>query len=101
MDWRDRIVSNPEILVGKPVIKGTRISVELILGWLASGWTHEQILESYPNITREDIQAVLVFVAEQRDTSTPRTPEEIEAFFHSFNVDTSNYKFDREEANAR
>lgn len=52
MEWRDRIVSVPEILVGKPVIKGSRISVELILGWLANGWTHEQILESYPNIPK-------------------------------------------------
>jgi uncharacterized protein (DUF433 family) len=65
MDWRDHIVSNPEILVGKPVIKGTRISVELILGWLANGWTFEQLLESYPNITREDIQAALAFAAER------------------------------------
>lgn len=65
MDWRDRIVSNPEILVGKPVIKGTRISVELILGWLANGWTFEQVLESYPNITREDILAALAFAAER------------------------------------
>lgn len=46
MEWRDRIVSDPEILVGKPVIKGTRISVELIIGWLANGWTFEQLLES-------------------------------------------------------
>lgn len=38
MDWRDRIVSNPEILVGKPAIKGTRISVEMIFGWLAGEW---------------------------------------------------------------
>lgn len=65
MEWRDRIVSNPEILVGKPTIKGTRISVELILGWLANGWTFEQVLESYPNITREDILAALAFVAER------------------------------------
>ena len=65
MDWRDRIVSNPEILVGKPVIKGTRISVELILGWLANGWTFEQVLESYPHITRDDIQAALAFAAER------------------------------------
>jgi uncharacterized protein (DUF433 family) len=65
MEWRDRIVSDPEILVGKPVIKGTRISVELILGWLANGWTHEQILESYPNITREDILAALAFATER------------------------------------
>lgn len=65
MEWRDRIVSDPEILVGKPVIKETRISVELILGWLANGWTHEQILESYPNITREDILAALAFATER------------------------------------
>ena len=65
MDWRDRIVSSPEILVGKPAIMGTRISVGLILGWLANGWTFEQILESYPNITREDILAALAFATER------------------------------------
>ena len=65
MDWRDHIVSNPEILVGKPVVKGTRISVELILGWLGNGWTYEQILESYPHITRDDILAALAFAAER------------------------------------
>ena len=65
MDWRDRIVCNPEILVGKPTIKGTRISVELILGWLANGWTFEQVLESYPHITRDDMQAALAFAAER------------------------------------
>ena len=64
MDWRERITSDPAVLVGKPVIKGTRISVELILGWLANGWTYEQILESYPNITREDILAALAFAGE-------------------------------------
>lgn len=65
MDWHDRIVTNPAILVDKPVIKGTRISVELILGWLGMGWTFEQILKSYPRITREDIQAALAFAAER------------------------------------
>ena len=64
MEWRDRIVSDPEILVGKPIIKGTRISVELIIGWLANGWTFEQLLESYPHITREDILAALAFAAD-------------------------------------
>jgi uncharacterized protein (DUF433 family) len=63
-DWRDRITADPNILVGKPIIKGTRISVELILGWLANGWSFEQILESYPHITREDILAALAFAAE-------------------------------------
>lgn len=64
MDWRDRITSNPEILVGKPVIKGTRISVELILGWLANGWTFDKIIEAYPHIGREDILAALAFATE-------------------------------------
>jgi uncharacterized protein (DUF433 family) len=64
MDWRDRIVTNPDILVGKPTIKGTRISVELILGWLGQGWTHEQLIENYPHISREDILAALAFAAD-------------------------------------
>lgn len=64
MEWRDRIVSNPSILVGKPTIKGTRISVELILGWLANGWSFEDILAAYPNIGRDDILAALAFAAE-------------------------------------
>lgn len=64
MEWRDHITSDPAVLVGKPVIKGTRISVELILGWLANGWTYEQVLESYPHVTREDILAALAFAEE-------------------------------------
>jgi len=70
MDWRERIVSNPDILVGKPSVKGTRISVELILGWLGQGWTHEMLLEAYPHLAREDILAALAFAAEMlRDES--------------------------------
>ena len=65
MDWRDRIVSNPDILVGKPCVKGTRLSVELILGWLAQGWTHDMLLESYPQLSRDDILAALGFAAEK------------------------------------
>lgn len=64
MEWRNRIVSDPEILVGKPVVKGTRISVELIIGRLANGWTFEQVLESYPHITSEGILGALAFAAE-------------------------------------
>lgn len=63
--WQDRIVTDPAILVGKPTIKGTRISVELILGWLANGWTYEQLIEAYPHITHEDIQAALAYAAER------------------------------------
>jgi uncharacterized protein (DUF433 family) len=64
MDWRDRIVSNPDILLGKPTVKGTRISVELILGWMANGWSVEDVLTSYPHITRDDVLAALAFAAE-------------------------------------
>lgn len=64
MNWRDRIVSNPEILLGKPVVKGTRLSVELILGWLSQGWTQERLMEAYPQLSRDDIFAALAFAAD-------------------------------------
>ena len=58
------IVSDPKIMMGKPVIAGTRITVELILEKLAAGETIEQILEAHPRLTRESIQAALAFAAE-------------------------------------
>ena len=61
---RDLIISDPEILMGKPVVSGTRISVELILEKLAAGETVDQILEAHPRLTREGIQAVCAFAAE-------------------------------------
>ena len=61
MDWRDRIVIDPAILVGKPVIRGTRLAVEFIIDLLAQGWTGEEILRNYPGLTREDIQACLAY----------------------------------------
>ncbi len=64
MNWKGHITVDPAILVGKPIIKGTRISVELILDRVADGWTTEDILTSYPNITREDVLAALNFAAE-------------------------------------
>jgi uncharacterized protein (DUF433 family) len=64
MSWRDRIVSDPDILLGKPTVKGTRLSVELILGWLAQGWTHEQLIEASPHLTKDDILAALAFATE-------------------------------------
>lgn len=62
--WQNYVTSNKEILLGKPIIKGTRISVELILELLASGWTEAQILESYPNISNESIKAVYLYLKE-------------------------------------
>ena len=63
-DWRTRITVDRKILAGKPIIKGTRISVELILDLLANGWTIETILENYPNLKRKDITAVLKYATE-------------------------------------
>ena len=64
MGWSDRIVIDPEILVGKPVIKGTRLAVEFIIDLLAQGWTEQDILRNYPGITRQDIQACLAYASE-------------------------------------
>jgi len=58
------IVSDPAVMMGKPVVKGTRITVELILEKLGAGETIEQLLEAHPRLTREGIQAALSFAAE-------------------------------------
>jgi uncharacterized protein (DUF433 family) len=64
MDWHDRISVDPKVLVGKPVIKGTRISVEFVVDLLARGWTKDQILHEYDHLTEEDIQACLAYASE-------------------------------------
>jgi uncharacterized protein (DUF433 family) len=61
---KNLIISDPQVMLGKPVIAGTRITVELILEKLAAGETFEQILEAHPKLTREKIQASLRFAAE-------------------------------------
>ncbi|MGD0092624.1 MAG: DUF433 domain-containing protein [Planctomycetota bacterium] len=63
MDLQKRIVTDPVILVGKPVIKGTRLAVEFIIDLLAQGWTEAQILDNYPGLTREDIRACLAYAS--------------------------------------
>ena len=62
---QDRIVFNPEILTGKAIIKGTRISVEFVLELLSSNWTYEEILKNYPHLTMEDILACLSYAKEK------------------------------------
>lgn len=64
MDWRKRIIADANVLVGKPVIKGTRISVELVLELLAAGYTQEQVRDQYDHLTPEDIQACLAYAGE-------------------------------------
>ena len=63
-NYRDRIVTNPQILLGKPVIKGTRIPVYLIVNLMAQRRTAEEIVTDYPDLTKEDIAAALSFAAE-------------------------------------
>lgn len=64
MNWQNKIVSDKEVLLGKPTIKGTRLSVEFILERLADGWTEDQLLENYPRLKREDLQAVFAYVTD-------------------------------------
>jgi uncharacterized protein (DUF433 family) len=64
MDWKTYIHSDAKILLGKPVVKGTRLSVEFILGLFSEGWTEQQVLESYPTLSAIAIQAVFAFAAD-------------------------------------
>jgi len=61
IEWGNFIHSDPDVLLGKPVVKGTRLSVEFILGLYAQGWTENQILENYPNLTKEILLAVFAY----------------------------------------
>lgn len=64
MDWRQRIVVDPKVLVGKPVVRGTRLSVEFIVGLFAQGWTMQQVLENYPGLALEDVHACFAYANE-------------------------------------
>ncbi|MBK9385685.1 MAG: DUF433 domain-containing protein [Planctomycetes bacterium] len=63
MTTQDRITLDPAVLLGKPVIRGTRIAVDFVLELLARGWTEAQILEEYPGLEREDILACCGYAA--------------------------------------
>jgi uncharacterized protein (DUF433 family) len=65
MDTHERIETNPEVLTGKPVVKGTRIAVELVVDLLAQGWNVEQLLDQYPALDREDVQACLRYASDR------------------------------------
>lgn len=64
MNWKDYIISDKEVLLGKPTVKGTRISVEHIIGLLAQGWDEAQILENFPRLTKESLQGVFSYLQE-------------------------------------
>ncbi len=62
--YRERIITDPDVMLGKPIIKGTRITVELILKKLSEGSTVEELLKAYPHLTKEDILAALSYSAD-------------------------------------
>ena len=64
MSWEERITVDPKVLVGKPVIRGTRLSAEFIVDLLARGWSVDQVLREYNHITAEDVQACLAYASE-------------------------------------
>jgi uncharacterized protein (DUF433 family) len=63
MSWQSRIHVDPDVLVGKPVVKGTRMAVEFILDLLAQGWSQDDILKNYPGLTPDDIRACLAYAS--------------------------------------
>lgn len=65
VDWHGRIETNPRVLGGRPVIRGTRLAVEFLLGLFAGGWTEWEVLANYPTLTREDLRAAFAYAAEQ------------------------------------
>lgn len=63
MKHADRIVVDPQVLVGKPCVKGTRLSVDFLLGLLAQGWNEEEVLRNYPGLVHEDLLACLEYAS--------------------------------------
>ncbi len=63
MNWQERIVVNPEVRSGKPCVRGTRITVYDVLEYLAGGMSEDEILDDFPDLTRDDIRACLAFAA--------------------------------------
>ena len=76
IDWREHIEVRPDVMGGKPVIRDTRITVEIVLDWLAAGWTEAELFENYPRLTPEALKAVFAFsrevIAEQLYDMVPR-----------------------------
>ena len=64
MNWVDRITVDEKVLVGKPIIKGTRIAVEFVIDLLGRGWTVDQILQEYDHLTAEDVQACIAYAGD-------------------------------------
>ncbi len=72
MTWQDRITIDPNILAGKPVVRGTRLAVDFTIGLLGEAWAEADILLNYPGVTHDDIAACLRYASETKQCSTPR-----------------------------
>lgn len=70
-----RITTDPAVMLGKPCIRGTRITVELILRWLSEGRTFAELLDAYPHIGEDDIKAALAYAADMVGTKKPEAAE--------------------------
>ena len=64
MEWQQYIVSDKDVLLGKPTIKGTRLSIDYIVSLLAQGWSEQQILDNYPRLSKESLKAVFAYIYE-------------------------------------
>ena len=64
MNWEQYIISDKKVLLGKPTIKGTRLSVDHIIALLAQGWTEQEVLKNYPRLTAKDLQAIFAYIYE-------------------------------------
>ena len=71
IDWHEHITADPSILVGKPTVRGTRLSVEHILTLFAEGWGVDEVLRNYPTLTREALTAVFAYAADAVRSSPP------------------------------
>jgi len=65
MSWQERIILDPAVLAGKPIVKGTRLAVEFLLELLAEDWTEADILRIYPGLTHEDLRACLAYASDR------------------------------------
>jgi uncharacterized protein (DUF433 family) len=63
MSWQEHIEQRPDVMLGKPIIKGTRLTVEHVLERMGAGWTELQLVESYPHLKVEQIRAALTFAS--------------------------------------
>ena len=77
MNWHEHIISDENILLGKPTIKGTRLSVEFIIGRLADGWSEQMLLENYPSLTSEGLRVVFFYIQGGHNEGFPDTSKQL------------------------